>query len=1411
MSRIHRVAALFISAALFSLQAQSTNGAATVSVTSSANPAVYAAPLTFTVAVAPPVAGSPVPTGVVSATLAGSHSLDSATLDAAGRAAIAVPQAPGTGSNTITFSYSGDTRYAPAQSTFTQFLKRANTHTDAVLNGNLPLTATVRIDESSANVEPSASAGSAPSGTVQFFDGTTLLGTATLAPSSLLTSIATLPASTTPATLTAVYSGDANFNVSRSASAVRTGTGSVTLSVTSSANPSVFAEPVTLQIAVAPAAVGAPVPTGSVMASVLGLFVLGGVWLDATGQGALTVPLSSTSAIPYGFAAGSNSVSLTYSGDPNYASAQTTFTQSVSKADTGANISVFDASSLAPGGLAAHATVFNNDPSAVPIGFAIPGAGAGSANPTGSVQFVQGTASIGTATLSPTAHLESTAYLLANATIYEPVVATYSGDANYNASTVTSSNQSPPAPTVTVTSSANPTSFAQPVTFSVTVASAVAGGAIPTGTIVATVFGSETLGYATLDNYGKASFTVPQTLIASVCANCSATSSVLPWGLATGSNDITVTYSGDFSYAQAQTTFNEVVTKLDTVTSVLVAPTATSGKSFDIVATVGFHALQILTTPFAIPSTGSVSPSPTGNVAFFDGTTLIGTVPLIQEINFTSTATLTTSTLPGSVSAVYYGDTNFNGSSSASTTLSGGAPVNMRVTAGGGSLVYGEAFPIVATLTPAIDTAPTPTGTLTFYDGTQNLGWTATLDAAGTGTLLIPMPLGTPAGCAPACPAAAQVLVLSPGTHSITVKYSGDANYAGATSSALTFAVTKAPTVTTVSGACTGLLPGACAVAASVADSQPPAGGPVHFMTMGPSGLVDGDPSGTVQFFNGSTSAGTASLTPSTTLTVTSTASLTTTVGASSAVYSGDANFQGSTSSSSTPPPASPLASGVSLSSSANPSTAGQSVTLTANVFPSSLGLNAAFPAPTGTVTFLDGTTSLGQVTLTAGITTGTATLATTFTTAGPHFLSANYSGDSNYLASSSAGYAQIVNPQSGTLGGLSLTASVPAASYGQQMVFFAGVTGSGNAPPQGVVTLLDGTAVVGGAQFDLGTAPIIVILPVGTHQLSAAWAGDGNYPPAVSPVLTYVVTRAPTSTTLGSPSTNATSLVLVATVTPYPAGAGTPSGTVQFLDATTQAVLATSTLNAGSATATLPASDASLPIVAVYSGDANFAANTTAPPALAMVDPAANVIESVAAPGEIVTLYGANLATSTASATPPLPTSLAGATVTVTDVAGVSRSAALYYASPGQINFVVPTGSASGPATLSVAGQSLSFSVTPVSPSLFPVGQFVAVHPDGTQSVESTEAPIAFGSDTLYLVLYATGIRNRSSLGNVTCTIGNNYTLPVTYAGAQSQFPGLDQVVVPLPASLDGVGTVRMVVTADGHGSNSLSLAFVN
>jgi uncharacterized protein (TIGR03437 family) len=71
-------------------------------------------------------------------------------------------------------------------------------------------------------------------------------------------------------------------------------------------------------------------------------------------------------------------------------------------------------------------------------------------------------------------------------------------------------------------------------------------------------------------------------------------------------------------------------------------------------------------------------------------------------------------------------------------------------------------------------------------------------------------------------------------------------------------------------------------------------------------------------------------------------------------------------------------------------------------------------------------------------------------------------------------------------------------------------------------------------------------------------------------------------------------------------------------------------------------------------------------------------------------------------------------------------------------------------------------------------------------------------------LSLYGTGIRNRSSIANVQVSI-NGVNVPVQFAGAQSSFPGLDQVNVSLPAALSGAGNANVALTVDGQVSNAV------
>ena len=78
-------------------------------------------------------------------------------------------------------------------------------------------------------------------------------------------------------------------------------------------------------------------------------------------------------------------------------------------------------------------------------------------------------------------------------------------------------------------------------------------------------------------------------------------------------------------------------------------------------------------------------------------------------------------------------------------------------------------------------------------------------------------------------------------------------------------------------------------------------------------------------------------------------------------------------------------------------------------------------------------------------------------------------------------------------------------------------------------------------------------------------------------------------------------------------------------------------------------------------------------------------------------------------------------------------------------------------------------------------------------------------GADRIFVSLYGTGARKRTSLENVTCTIGG-VTAPVAFAGAQGII-GLDQINIEIPSSLRGRGEVPLLLTVDGESSNPVTL----
>ncbi len=200
-----------------------------------------------------------------------------------------------------------------------------------------------------------------------------------------------------------------------------------------------------------------------------------------------------------------------------------------------------------------------------------------------------------------------------------------------------------------------------------------------------------------------------------------------------------------------------------------------------------------------------------------------------------------------------------------------------------------------------------------------------------------------------------------------------------------------------------------------------------------------------------------------------------------------------------------------------------------------------------------------------------------------------------------------------------------------------------------------------------------------------------------------------------------------------------------------------------------------------------------------------------------LASLFGSRLAPATASAdVQSLPVSLGGISLKVRDSAGVDRLARLLYASPTQINFEVPAGTTPGDATLEVVSgpvlrPPLAVQIRNLAPGLFTLGNKIAaayavrVEADGQQTALPARSPIVLDDRPVYLILYGTGIRNRSSLDNVQCTIAG-ITVPVEYAGPSgSNVPGLDQVNVRLTAALKGSRDGRLVLTVDGVAANTV------
>jgi hypothetical protein len=461
--------------------------------------------------------------------------------------------------------------------------------------------------------------------------------------------------------------------------------------------------------------------------------------------------------------------------------------------------------------------------------------------------------------------------------------------------------------------------------------------------------------------------------------------------------------------------------------------------------------------------------------------------------------------------------------------------------------------PITLTATVASG-AGTPDGTVLFVADLVQIG-TTTLNGSGQATI-------TTSG-------------LSVGVHAVVVLYLGSANFLPSTSIALNINITLAVCTINVTASLTSVGLGAAVnLTATVSGSN-------------------GTPTGLITFQAGLSVLGNATLNGSGQGSLSVTTSL---IGALliEVNYAGDPNYlaciapiltinvtQGSSS--------------VALGSSANPAAPGAVVTFTASV-------SASGATPTGTVTFKDGAAAIGTASLNGS---AQAAFSTSALGAGGHSITAVYGGDANFTGNTSAPLSEVINAGGAATTTTTLGASPNPAASTTPVTLTATVAGGGGTPT-GTVSFRDNGAAIGTVSLGgSGVAALVMSsLAAGSHSVVATYNGDTNFAASSSSPTTVTInggsgaspgSAGSTGTTLTSsanPATFGQPVVFTASVR---SSAGTPTGTVAFMDQ--GRTIGTSQLSGGSASLTVSSLRVGPHLItAAYIGNASFTASVSSP-----------------------------------------------------------------------------------------------------------------------------------------------------------------------------------------------------------------------
>jgi hypothetical protein len=637
--------------------------------------------------------------------------------------------------------------------------------------------------------------------------------------------------------------------------------------------------------------------------------------------------------------------------------------------------------------------------------------------------------------------------------------------------------------------------------------------------------------------------------------------------LGVGSHTITAQYGGDGNFLTSSgndSAMPQVVNHASSLTAVGSSPSpSVFGQRVTVTATVS-----------------AVSPGagvPTGAVDFSEGATDLtpGGVSLSGGVATFSTNALGVGS--HTITAHYSGDSNFLASNGDDSAMPQGVNQASSLTAVGSSpnpSVFGQPVTLTATISAASPGAGVPTGAVDFRQGIKDLTPGGVSLSGGVATF--------------------STSALAVSGHTITAVYSGDANFTGSQGNDLASPqlVNKASTSTVVG----------INVNPSVFGQVVTMTAFVHVVAPGA-----GTPAGTVTFLDGSATLGTGSLDASNHATF-STSALSTGNHAIQAAYGGDGDFTGSTSRA-YGEPVKQAATNVKISSSTASSVSGQPVSLTATITAVAPGNGT----PTGMVTFFDGGSSISSNLNVNGA--GQAIFLTSRLSVGTHTITAMYSGDTNFQASSGndAAAPQVVsrdNTQS------SVASAQTTAVFGQAVTFTATVRPSspGSGVPSGTVTFTDFGKVLATATLSGGKATANVgALAMGNHSIMASYSGDSNFLASSSLAYGETVVKGSTATALQSapnPSSFGSAVTLTAVVGVVSPASGVPGGMVTFQEGTTilgsrsvasngQATFSTASLSVGNHS-----------ISAIYGGDSHFTSSSdtaftqTVSPALASIGP---------------------------------------------------------------------------------------------------------------------------------------------------------------------------------------------------------------